>query len=335
MKFRFLLLFLLLYLHNSSTAQDPVYSQFQAAPMQLNPALTGVVAAPVITLNYRNQWPNLPDAYSTFAATFSHYVPNIHSGFGVMVEADVAGGGIYNTYKGSLFYAYDIRFTEKFYLRAGLEAGFVNARLAWNKLVFLDQLDLETGAVDGSGNPNPTQEVQGSSSITYFDLGAGLLLNTPYFYAGFSVKHLTVPREVYTTNVKDDAGELPIRYSIHIGSEIQLNKRNKLKTKTFLSPNILFTKQRMFHQLTFGAYIQYGIFLGGVWFRHTFSNADAVIWMVGIQKGVFKLAYSYDLTVSALGMQAGGAHEISLMLNFENKKEKHRNRYNDCLGIFR
>lgn len=335
MKFRFLLLFLLWGYCHSSNAQDPVYSQFHAAPMQLNPALAGLVAAPVITLNYRNQWPNLPDAYSTFAATFSHYVPSIHSGFGVMLEGDIAGGGIYNTYRGSLFYAYDIRFSEKFYLRAGLEAGFVNTRLNWNKLVFLDQLSLSTGAVDANGNANPTQEVQGSSSITYFDMGTGILLNTPYFYAGFSVKHFTAPKEVFTTNVKDDSGELPIRYSIHIGSEIQLSKRNKLGTKTFLSPNVLFTKQRMFHQLSLGAYIQYGIFLGGLWFRHTFTNADAVILMVGIQKGVFKLAYSYDFTVSTLGMQAGGAHEISLMLNFENKKQKHQRRYNDCLEIFR
>lgn len=335
MKSSFVIFFLLIIASTKMWSQDPTYSQFYAAPMQLNPALTGLVNAPVVNLNYRNQWPNIPDAYSTFSAAFSYYIPKINSGLGIMLEGDIAGAGIYSTYRVGLFYAYDIRFSEKFYIRAGLEANVVNSRLAWNKLVFLDQLNLETGAVDAHGNSNPTNEIQGTQSNTYFDLGTGLLINTPYFYAGISVKHLTAPKETFLNKTKDGSDELPIRYTINIGSEIRLTKRNKIGTKAFLSPNVLFVKQRTFHQLNLGAYARYGLFLGGIWFRHTFTNSDAVIFMAGIQKGVFKFAYSYDLTVSGLGVQSGGAHEISLTLNFESEKQKHRNKYNDCLEIFR
>jgi type IX secretion system PorP/SprF family membrane protein len=335
MKYRLLILLGLLLFCAEIKAQDPVYSQFFAAPMQLNPALTGLVEAPVVTLNYRNQWPNIPDAYATYAVSVSHYASKLNSGFGALVEADIAGGGIYATYRVGLFYAYDIRFSKKFYIRAGLEGSFVNSRLAWNKLVFLDQLNLATGSVDVNGNTNPTNEAQGSSSINYFDLGTGILVNTPYFYAGVSVKHLTTPRESFLSTYQNGSDELPIRYAIHAGSEIRLTKNNKIGRQAFLSPNVLFVKQRDFHQLNVGTYARYGIFLGGIWFRHTFTNADAVIFMVGIQKGVFKLGYSYDLTVSKLGAESGGAHEISLTLNFENKKRKHQNRYNDCLEIFR
>lgn len=316
-------------------AQDPVYSQFFAAPMQLNPALVGLVDAPVVTLNYRNQWPNIPNAYSTYAVGVSRYFPKANSGLGALVEADVAGGGIYATYRVGLFYAYDIRFSKKFYIRAGLEANFVNSRLAWNKLVFLDQLNVATGAVDINGKPNPTNEAQGSQRINYFDLGTGMVFNTPYFYLGAALKHLTSPKESFLGQAEDGSDVLPLSYTIHAGSEIRLTKRNKLGSKAFLSPNAVFVKQREFAQLNLGAYIRYGIFLGGIWFRHTFTNTDAVIFMVGIQKGVFKLGYSYDLTLSKLGSDSGGAHEISLTLTFENKKRKHRNRYNDCLEIFR
>jgi len=335
MKHTFFILLQVLFIYSQISAQDPVYSQFYAAPMQLNPALTGLVAAPVITLNYRNQWPSIPNAYSTYSVGFSHYVPKINSGLGLLVEADVAGGGIYSTYRVGAFYAYDIRFTKNFYVRAGLDFNFVNSRLAWGKLVFLDQLDLETGAVDMSGNPNPTNEPQVGQSLSYFDMGVGLLINTPYLYAGFSFKHLTAPKESFLKKHEDGSEELPLRYTITIGSEIRLTKRNKLGTKAFLSPNVLFVKQREFHQLNLGAYVRYGLFLGGIWFRHTFTNADAVILMVGIQKGIFKLGYSYDITVSQLGMKSGGAHEVSLTLNFENPKQKYQNRYNDCLELFR
>lgn len=316
-------------------AQDPIYSQFYAAPIQLNPALTGLVDAPVITLNYRNQWPSIPNAYSTYAVSFSHYIPKINSGLGAIVEADVAGDGVYSTYRIGLAYAYDIRFNKKFYIRAGLEGDFVSSRLAWNKLVFLDQLDLSTGSVDNSGMTNPTQEAYGANSLNYFDFGIGVLVNTPYFYAGAAFKHLNTPKESFFRNQNNGSDELPFRYTIHAGSEISLTKRNKKTTKAFISPSVLFVKQQQFHQLTLGAYVQYGLFLGGIWFRHTFTNADAVIFMAGVQKGIFKLAYSYDLTVSALESKTGGAHEVALILNFETKRQKRRNRYNDCLEIFR
>ena len=62
----FLLGFLVLLL-NYTHAQDPVFSQFYATPMQLNPAFAGTTYAPRITLNYRNQWPSWPNAYTTYA----------------------------------------------------------------------------------------------------------------------------------------------------------------------------------------------------------------------------------------------------------------------------
>ncbi len=94
MQYRIYILFILLFHYGQSYSQDPVFSQFYAAPLQLNPALTGLVPAPVISLNYRNQWPNIPNAFSTYSVSFSQYIPNINSGVGLMIEADIAGGGI-------------------------------------------------------------------------------------------------------------------------------------------------------------------------------------------------------------------------------------------------
>lgn len=311
-------------------AQDPVYSQYFSAPLQLNPALTGLVEAPVLTLNYRNQWPNIPDAYATYAASFSQYFANIHSGFGGLVEADVAGQNAHAKYRAGLFYAYDIRFNKDFYIRGGLEFNAVNVRLDWNKLVFLDQLT--TGAAAPSPN---SQEVQGNSSITYLDIGTGLLVNTPYFYAGVSLQHINAPRVSLMNNTLDGSDTWPLRYSIHAGSKINLRKPRRTGPKSFLSPTALFVQQQAFRQLNLGAYVQHGIILGGIWFRHTFSNADAVIVLLGLQKGMFKIAYSYDITVSALNVATGGAHEIALTFNWWYKKQNRQNRYNDCLEIFR
>ncbi|MEL7422621.1 MAG: type IX secretion system membrane protein PorP/SprF, partial [Bacteroidota bacterium] len=42
----------------SLQAQDPIFSQFYAAPLQLNPAFAGTTIAPRFTFNHRNQYPN-------------------------------------------------------------------------------------------------------------------------------------------------------------------------------------------------------------------------------------------------------------------------------------
>jgi type IX secretion system PorP/SprF family membrane protein len=328
---RIILLLLCLYCVELK-AQDPMFSQFYAAPLQLNPALTGLSAAPTIHLNYRNQWAAIDNAYATYAASYSQYAPAARSGFGLLLQQDVAGNGIYNATQVSGFYAYDIRFTDDFYIRTGMEAGMVTKRINWNKLVFFDQINPETGAYDADGNLNPTNEGRISNSINYFDVGVGMLAKTRYWYAGFSAKHLNTPNEAFY-NINDVTGELPMRITVHAGGEIPLQDAKKVKNYAFISPNVLYVKQRQFNQLVFGAYAQQGSFFGGFWFRHTFGNSDAVIASVGFQKGIFKLGYSYDLTVSKLTPASAGSHEIALTFNFIDKTRK--TNYNDCTKIFR
>ena len=63
--FRALVLCLLLAMGCSLSAQDIVFSQFYAAPLRLNPALTGIGIAPRITANYRSQHLTYPAAFTT------------------------------------------------------------------------------------------------------------------------------------------------------------------------------------------------------------------------------------------------------------------------------
>ena len=331
MNCRAFFLFVCLFLIQRAKAQDPVFSQFYTAPMHINPALAGLVDAPVLSLNYRNQWPSAGNAYQTYAVAYSQYIPKIQSSLGLATLADIAGKGAYNTYKANLFYVYDVRFSEQLYMRLGLNGDFVSRHLAWDKLIFLDQIDPHTP----SGQVNPTNETQPATlSVSYFDLGFGTVINTPYFHVGFAVKHLLSPREGFM-KVGNTWGEFPLQLVFHAGAEITFQKNNKYKKTTFLSPNLLFIKQQNFYQLNVGSYFQYESALAGIYFRHTFTNSDAVILMAGFQKGILQLAYSFDWTVSRLGISAGAAHEVSLVLNLENKQKQYQRQYNDCLQLFR
>ncbi len=321
------------------SAQDVVFSQFFAAPLELNPALTGLTYEPRLILNYRNQWPAIPNAYVTYAASYDQYFEKVNSGIGLNVLSDTEGDGIYKTNRVDFSYAYDLRLTENTFLRGGLEGGFVQKRLDWDKLLFLDQLDPINGATDPGGNPYPTEEERPDVlSKNYVDFSAGLLAYSPHFYAGLTVKHINAPDENILT-VESDFAQRPILYSLHAGAEVVLIENNKKQTKTFISPNVIFAKQADFYQVNAGAYFRTWHLFGGAWYRHTFTNPDAAILLIGFQKDVLKIGYSYDFTLSQLSSYTAGSHEISVILNFDEtewaKRKRNQRKYNDCLRMFR
>ncbi|MFC2152310.1 type IX secretion system membrane protein PorP/SprF, partial [Bacteroidota bacterium] len=51
----------------NANGQDPQFSQFYSSPLYLGPSLAGAAEQSRLIANYRNQWANLPQAFSTYA----------------------------------------------------------------------------------------------------------------------------------------------------------------------------------------------------------------------------------------------------------------------------
>jgi type IX secretion system PorP/SprF family membrane protein len=313
-------------------AQDPIYSQFYNAPLQLNSALAGISSGPRFTINYRNQWPlvaNGSSAYTTYSAAYDQYFPDYSSGIGLLVLTDDAGGGLIRTNRASLFYSYNLVVQPGLYLKAGLEAGFIQTRYGWDNFIFGDQLDPRFGPMTPGGTPIPSQEVQPDDlEQTSFDVSFGTVLYSKRYYLGVSLKHLNRP-DISILGINEDAFDgLPLRWSLHGGYQIDLPAPN-----TFVMPNILYVRQGGFSQLNVGAYVNINALNVGAFYRHAGENVDAIIASVGVKKGIFRVAYSYDYTISDLGIQNGGTHEVSLVIDFG--AERNDKDYNDCFQLFR
>ena len=69
-------------------AQDVQYSQFYAAPLYLNPALTGGSELTRIGVNYRNQWPGLDQSFNSYSFYIDHYVFDYNSGIGLIFNGN-------------------------------------------------------------------------------------------------------------------------------------------------------------------------------------------------------------------------------------------------------
>lgn len=336
---RFSLLgFFVLNVFGKLSAQDPVFSQFYNAYLQLNPAMAGNSRGPVFQMNYRNQWPGLGKIYSTYSVAYDQYINSIKSGIGVSLLADNAGDGILRNTGVTGYYSYRIRIKGDVYVKGGLEVGLNNMALNTNKLLFGDAIDPISGPISPGGTPYPTKELlAGETSKTYLNLGAGLLLSSPDYYLGLGLKNLNTPDISFLNGENLNNGSLqslPVRFVLHGGTQIILRPGNKNVDPTFISPNIMIQRQRDFNQINLGAYMSVNKVHGGLWYRHTLYNGDALIASFGVRKDFLKITYSFDITMSELGLQQGGSHEVGLSLNFDYLYPKKFD-YNDCNQIFR
>jgi type IX secretion system PorP/SprF family membrane protein len=318
---KLLYLFILMIAGLQAIAQDPQFTQFYANPLYLNPAFAGSAHCPRLSLNYRNQWPALQGTFVTSSFSYDQQIASISSGVGLMALADNAGEGTLNTTRFSGFYSYQLNVTREFSLRFGFEGTYQQRKIDWDKLTFGDMIDPRYGFI------YPTTEIRPNTNKSFVDFSAGVLAYSSNIYGGLAFDHLTQPEESF---IKPAPGStLPMKITAHVGAIIPLESRYSSEG-TYLSPNILYQKQRDFQQINIGLYAGKAPLVGGLWYRHSGSNPDAVEVLVGLQQGIFKLGYSYDVTVSKLANVSAGSHEVSLGLQFPCRPKKKRFRTIRC-----
>lgn len=337
MKKYIIALFVFLVCYTFTKAQDPIFSQFYAAPLQLNPAFTGNSKGGLIAMNYRNQWPGLDQAYVTYAASYDQFVSELNSGFGLSVMADDAGRGILRTFNVMGSYSYQVQISKKLAARMGLEAGFINPTLDWNKLVFFDQIDPENGFTGPTGMPIASSEVQPENLSRFiFDTGAGVLLYSDRYYGGVALRHLNSPDMGFFENPSTAIERgLPLRMTFHGGAEFPLTDipSRRYEPSIFLAPSIMYIRQGSFSQINVGSLLNVNQVYGGLWYRHAGGNPDAIIFLMGFRYDQFRIGYSYDFTISRLAGRSGGGHEISFSILFNDNTNQVD--LNDCFQIFR
>jgi type IX secretion system PorP/SprF family membrane protein len=312
----FPLLLLLTAVLQEVRAQDPQFTQFYANPLYLNPAFAGSVRCPRFVLNYRNQWPAIPGNFVTYSASYDQHFDGINGGLGLLVTNDVAGQGTLNTLNVSGIYSYHLEVNRNFSIKAGFQATYAQRTLDWNKLTFGDQIDSRYGFIYG------TQETFGPNTVSFVDFSAGAIGYSEKFFIGFAAHHITQPDQSFLV----PSSRLPMKITAHTGAVIPLARKTRFNDPAKISPNILFQQQQDFRQINLGMYFQKSPFIAGLWYR----NKDAFIVLVGLQQGLFKFGYSYDVTVSRLTNATAGAHEVSFSMQIDCKPKKKRYRTINC-----
>ena len=316
----------------SAHAQDIHFSQYNASPLTLNPALTANINGVFrLAANYRNQWFTIPTLnsvapYQTYQVSFDmpilrQRLGNDGFGFGGMFYGDKAGDGALTTYTGMVSVAYHKAVDRygKARISLGIQAGVVSKQIKINDLIFESQLDnygWNSSLFNGESNFN-------NKAIIYPDVNVGALwTHAPKdlfrYYVGFAADHVSRPKESF---LEDSRSRLDIRYNVHAGMEIFTNSSYNFS----VSPTFLFMSQANAQQYNFGVGLNYWVnddvaVFGGAFYR----VKDAVIFNAGVEFYDLRIGLSYDVNHSSLtaATKGQGGMEVSAVYIF--KKEKPR-----------
>ena len=306
--------------------QDPTLSQFYAAPLLISPAFAGVNQISKVNFNHRNQWPNLNANYQFSALTADISVASINSGFGFIATTDKQFSNLKTTTLG-LQYAYHLTLAEESSVSFGMEGAYVNKGIDYSSLVFGDQV---SSLVSGGSLGTSTDPIlsQFKPNVNYVDLSAGALFNLKNTWLGVSAHHLNAPNKSLISGSNDI---LQTKYSVQLGTKIlfedsyyeqnSVSERNREKS---ISPVMHYKHQGSFDQMDLGAYLTLSPLVIGAWYRgiplknsRNASAREAFVALLGYRQDNFSIGYSYDMTISNLGLPSGGAHEISIAYLFD------------------
>jgi type IX secretion system PorP/SprF family membrane protein len=326
------------FLSGSLFAQDKHFTQFYAAPLSLNPALTGAMEGSYrVGAIYRDQWRKVLDnpikTFSMFADLRFETGKKRNSddaiGLGIMFFNDKVSVVDFSTTQIAVSLAYHkaLGVNNRQFLTFGMQGGLTQRNVNYGSLNFHDQFDGNTGY------SLSTDEVLPGNNFSYSDFSLGLNYTAQIgkdgrFFAGTSLHHILQPEiSFYENTGKGD--KLYTKYSVQLAANLPLTRDNRVQ----IHPRFLVSAQGPHLQVNTGTNLrfamgQYGstALHFGAWARPVRNSdgfgLDAVVALVGIELDNMLFGLSYDLNLKALqANQRQGAFELSVTYlgNYNNE----------------
>ena len=307
-------------------AQDIHFTQFDMAPLIINPAFTGMFSGQVrAAAIYRNQWASVTVPYLTYGASVDLPVVIERNGdylaLGLQLYKDQAGDANLSNFTGMLSVAYHKYFGGEFTgsdLAVGLQGGYAQKSLDLSKLYFGDEFN------GGTFVPATSQEYSLGlgNSINYYLINAGISFSHRSsdkfsFTLGAAANNINQPNDALEKKQNSQTG-LDMRFTGEAGINWQAGYRLSLR------PAILYQSQASASEIIIGNEFHYDIgaepgysnfspavFLGG-WYR----TGDAAMITAGVEFKGFRIGVGYDYNLSTLNQTSNGNGGFEIAIRY-------------------
>lgn len=298
-------------------AQDPMFSQFMFQQLYYNPAHAGISDNPRLMGGYRNQWPGMDNAFSSFYVSYDQKLVSINSGLGVAVSKDFIGDNTYNATNIDLCYNYHFAVTKEFTTSLGLQVGIYQKARNTSGLTLPDQ-----SPYGGSG----ATEVIANNSIWYPDFSLGAYLSFPKKQSlSIAIHHLNRPN---TSLAENGVNRIPFRITAQYFKEFYSYIGKFNNEPLLFKPGIMFQKHGPYNYSSLGCNVMASSIIGGLWLRNDMNfTLESFTLLIGYINPGFRLTYSYDMRLLNFSKNVinNAAHEVTFQINFQyNERKKMR-----------
>jgi type IX secretion system PorP/SprF family membrane protein len=309
-------------------AQDPIFSQFFASPLSVNPALAGNGHADWRLMGLRrNQWINSGiEPLNTTSLSFDGKLfrqknnEQNYIGGGLMFLQDYGLSGAYKSNSLSLVVSSHVSLDmeDNHGISVGLGGTYANTLIDFSKLTFAQQLSSA-----GFNRTLPTNEPYLSNIKPYYAAFAGINYTYQTERSSFDFGLAGYRFARTARSALNDPNQLdPPRYNISAGFQTYVSDRMVFNANTMLAfeknINSYNVGINLGHILTDAADEQPTIFNTGVWYRQN----EAVIPFIGLLYGNVQGGISYDINMSNHKNFVGPlkTFEFSLILHSPKKR---------------
>lgn len=319
----------------SVLGQDIHFSQFNNTPLLINPGLAGMGNGySRANLNYRSQWITTDNSFSTAALSVDFPIysekMNWKKGYlatGITFYNDKAGAAI-STNEAN-FVISSILFTGKqSKISLGLMGGYIQKSINPDDIKWDSQYN---GFEYDASLPSQENFITTSSGNVDFSTGINYKYSTSevgvssdghgqnmLFEIGVGAFHLLEPKFTFQNNALAQASRRFVGHTRFLKT---------IQSPFIIGANALFMKQAASQEITFGIesrYILHGntkytgflkdSYLG---FQLLYRYQDAIIPVLSLKIGNWKVATSYDYSVAKINSVTGGVggFEISIQFN--------------------
>jgi type IX secretion system PorP/SprF family membrane protein len=298
---KYLLVLLVIFLTSKLQAQqDPQFTHYMYNMSVINPAYA-TDNADVINLGalYRAQWVGIEGAPTT-QSFFAHKPLSKRVEIGLSVVHDEIGDVVKEN---NIFadFAYVIPISESVKFSLGLKAGFTLFDTNFNGFVLTD--------------PVPDPAFQNNISETFPNIGAGLYLFGPNYYAGFSAPNMMTSRHIETINGHPGSGVEAVHFFMTGGYVFTFNGNENFKLKpAFMAKGVEGAPLSL--DVTANVLINNKFELG-VGYRMGDSVSGLASFYISPS---LRIGYSYDYTLTNLDAFNSGSHEVFLLFDLDLNK---------------
>ncbi len=319
-----LLLIFTLFITLNLISQDAQFSQYYAAKFNIAPSFAGSTDGGRITSIFRDQWPMLKGTYVTYGFALDHSISKLNGGLGIFALQDYSNGGALVVTNIGVQYSYALKLNHSWQFRPGLQFSSIRKKLDLNNFVFNSQLSL-----DGTIN-NRFVNIE-SDDIRMYETAVSVLFNSNIAWFGVNVDHIPLSKRSFS----DESDVTSVKFVSFGGVRLKTVQGRLLNDKDYFYFSYLFKYQYNFRQLDIGAYWSNGSMVLGLWYRglpfikNTFGkfNNTALIFKAGMEFKNYSIGYSFDYSLSKIGVFTGGAHEISMVFLFNQGKGSEKKKY--------